>query len=267
MEKHQHAESLLIEGPDAIGFAHAQFSSKVDALAIGQWQFSAWLDPHGRVRSIFHLARLADDQLLLLLRGGEASVISAALRQFVFRSKVTITALPVRAIATGPAMPLHDLRQRGTTASFGCGSHSMEISEALQADAAWRLPQLREGWPWLPAEAAAELLPPALSLHRLGAVAIDKGCYPGQEIVARMHYRGGNKRHLNRIELAVLMDAGASLHHAGREAGRILDVVLNDNRIEALAVLSDDVVTRINDGVAGALDGNIVKRLIEAWPA
>jgi folate-binding protein YgfZ len=267
MAKLQYAESLLIEGPDAIGFAHAQFSSKVDALATGQWQFSAWLDPHGRVRSIFHLARVADDQLLLLLRGGEASVMSAALRQFLFRSKVTITALPARAIATGPAMPLHDLRVHGTTAAFGCGSHSMQISEAPQADAAWRLQQLREGWPWLPGEASGQLLPPALSLHRLGAVAIDKGCYPGQEIVARMHYRGGNKRHLHRVELAVPMDAGAPVLDTGREAGRILDVVLTDNGIEALAVLSDDAVTRLNEGLEGALDGNVLKRLCETWPA
>lgn len=267
MAKLPHAESLLIEGPDAISFAHAQFSSRVDALATGQWQFSAWLDAHGRVQAIFHLARVADDQLLLLLRGAEASVLSASLGRFLFRSKVTITALPARAIATGSAMPLHDVRIHGETAAFGCGSHSMQITEAPQAESGWRLLQLREGWPWLPCEASGELLPAALSLHRLGAVAIDKGCYPGQEIVARMHYRGGNKRHLHRVELALSMDAGAPVHAAGREAGRILDVVLTDNGIEALAVLSDDFVNTLNEGIERETDGNVLMRLCETWPA
>src|SRR6185312_11690713 len=50
-----------------------------------------------------------------------------------------------------------------------------------------RRAQILLGWPWLPASALDVLLPPALSLHRLQAVAIDKGCYPGQEIVARLH--------------------------------------------------------------------------------
>jgi folate-binding Fe-S cluster repair protein YgfZ len=79
------AETLLIEGPDAIAFAQAQFSSKVSSLATGHWQFSAWLDPQGRVRALFHLARLADDRLLLLLRGGSAAAVVDALQRFVFR--------------------------------------------------------------------------------------------------------------------------------------------------------------------------------------
>ncbi|MFI4958920.1 MAG: folate-binding protein, partial [Lysobacterales bacterium] len=142
------AETLLIDGPDAMAFAHAQFSSNVNSLATGQWQFSAWLDPQGRVRALFHLARLADDRYLVLLRGGGAAAMVEALRRFVFRSKLNLTALPPRVLTTGPAMSLHAISDHNNTISLGCGTHSLQITAADIGDDAWRLPQLRAGWPW-----------------------------------------------------------------------------------------------------------------------
>ncbi len=90
MPKTHTAETLLIEGPDAMTFAHAQFSSSVKSLSAGHWQFSAWLDPQGRVRALFHLARLGDERLLLLLRGGNAADMVASLQRFVLRAKLTL---------------------------------------------------------------------------------------------------------------------------------------------------------------------------------
>lgn len=261
------AETLLLEGPDAIAFAQVQFSGKVDSLATGQWQFNAWLDPQGRVRALFQLARLADDKLLLLLRGGSADALADALRRFVFRSKLTLTALPPRALVGGHAEPMHAIHGETETLLFGCGTHSMQITTEGRGNDAWRLPQLRAGWPWLPVQVLNELLPPALSLHRLQAVAIDKGCYPGQEIVARLHYRGGHKRHLHGITLSQMASPGEALHSDEREVGRLLDVVATDAGIEALAVLNDDAVAQTKDGRLNALDNNLAIRLETQWPA
>ncbi|HEY8682741.1 MAG TPA: folate-binding protein, partial [Rhodanobacter sp.] len=213
------AETLLIEGPDAIAFAHAQFSSKVNSLAIGDWQFSAWLDPQGRVRALFHLARIDADRLLLLLRGGNAAAMAEALRRYVFRSKLTLTALPSRNLASGPAHPMYAILGEADTLAIGCGGHSLQITDESNADEKWHPQQLRDGWPWLPARQLNELLPSALSLQRLQAVAVDKGCYPGQEIVARLHYRGGHKRHLHGVELSQPVMPGESFHRDGHEAG------------------------------------------------
>ncbi|OOG57212.1 folate-binding protein YgfZ [Rhodanobacter sp. C03] len=260
------AETLLIEGTDAIAFAQAQFSSQVNSLSSSQWQFSAWLDPQGRVRALFHLARLADDRLLLLLRGGSATAMVDALRRFMFRSKLTLTALSPRALTTGPAQPMHAVHEDAETLSLGCGTHSMRITNADQGDDAWRLPQLHAGWPWLPVQRLNELLPPALSLHRLQAVAIDKGCYPGQEIVARLHYRGGNKRHLHGVILSQAANAGEVLRRDERDIGCLLNVISNDNSIEALALLNDDVVAQANDGRLNAFDDHGSIRLVTTWP-
>lgn len=256
------AETLLLEGPDATAFAQAQFSSNISALATHQWQFSAWLDPKGRVRAFFHLARLADDRYLLLLRGGDAATMVRELQRFVFRSKIKLTALPTRALATGPALPLHEVVDDVETLSLGCGTHGMMVT-AEAGDDAWRLPQLRAGWPWLPSQALNELLPGALSLQRLHAVAIDKGCYPGQEIVARLHFRGGQKRHLHSVTLSQAADAGDTLHQDGRDVGCLLDVV----DTEALVVLNDDIAAQAGTEHPYSLDNNVTIHLHVAWPA
>ncbi|KRE86952.1 folate-binding protein [Rhodanobacter sp. Soil772] len=267
MPTYHPAETLLIEGPDATTFAHAQFSSAVTSLATGQWQFSAWLDPQGRVRALFQLARLADDRYLLLLRGGVAAAMADALRRFVFRSKVSVTTLPPRILATGPALPLHTVADDGESVSLGCDTHSLRIIASGTGDDAWRLPQLRAGWPWLPTQLLNELLPPALSLQRLHAAAIDKGCYPGQEIVARLHFRGGHKRHLHRVTLSQAASAGDTLRRDGRDVGCVLDVIATHDGIEALVVLNDDVATQDGAAPAHPLDDNRVMKLIASWPA
>jgi folate-binding protein YgfZ len=238
----------------------------VTSLAVRHWQFSAWLDPQGRVRALFHLARIADDRLLLLLRGGHASAMTDALRRYVFRSRVSLTALPPRALATGSASLLHELRTDGEAFSFGCGAHALEITTEGSGDNAWRLPQMHMGWPWLPESRLNELLPPTLSLQRLHAAVIDKGCYPGQEIVARLHYRGGSKRHLHGVELSQPASAGEALQIDGREVGCLLDVLRQEDRIDALAVLHDEVVSQARGGRLDVFDAQAGIRLCTAWP-
>ncbi len=267
MPTYHPAETLLIEGPDATTFAHAQFSSAVSPLATGQWQFSAWLDPQGRVRALFQLARLADERYLLLLRGGIATTLADALRRFVFRSKLGVTALPPRMLATGPALPLHTVVDDGEAVSLGCDTHSLRIIASAVGDDAWRLPQLRAGWPWLPTPLLGELLPSALSLQRLHAVAVDKGCYPGQEIVARLHFRGGHKRHLHCVRLSQAVSAGDTLRRDGRDVGCVLDVVTTGDGIEALVVLSDDVAAQATTGHAQTFDDDLAIEILASWPA
>lgn len=261
------AETLLLEGPDAGAFAHAQFSSKVDGLAVGDWQFSAWLDAKGRVRTLFHLARLEHERYLLLLRGGNATEMVEALRRFVFRARLRLVALPVRTLNGGPALPMHAATEQGDVVTLGCGSHSLLVSTMPSTDHAWRLLQLREGWPWLPTSALAALLPAALSLQRLGAVVVDKGCYPGQEIVARLHFRGGHKRHLHRGTVSQPARAGDVLRIDGREVGCILDVAAGDASTEALLVLDDEAAAQLNAGAMAAFDPPLALTLLSSWPA
>ncbi len=259
--------TVLIEGADAIAFAHAQFSSHVSSLARGQWQFSAWLDAQGRVRALFHLARRNEDQLLLLLRGGDAATLAEALRRYVFRARVSVSAAAPRALSTGPAAPLHAFVTHGNMLTFGCGDHSLQIGAVQGGDMHWRLPQLHAGWPWLPPVALDTWLPPALSLHRLLATVTDKGCYPGQEIIARLHFRGGHKRHLHSATLSRPAVAGERLHIDGRDVGCILDVVITSTQVEALIVVTDEAAAGAIDGRLDVHADNLVILLNTTWPA
>lgn len=240
------AEILLIEGSDASAFAHAQFSSDVRALDAGRWQWSAWLDAQGRVRALMHLGRVDATRYVALLRGGVAAALADALRRYVFRSKVTLTPLPARRLVAGPTFDMHALRADGETLVFGLGARSLEVTstngnhDAAGAEA-FRLADVRAAWPWLPPPALDAYVPQALDLDRLGAIAWDKGCYPGQEIVARLRYRGGPKRHLRRIGSAASIVPGATLTHAGQPCGTVLSAAISGTGSEALVVLRHEL--------------------------
>jgi hypothetical protein len=266
MSVHLPAEILLLEGPDAAAFAHAQFASKVDSLAIGQWQFSAWLDAKGRVRALFHLARLDTERYLLLLRGGSAIDMAEALRRFVFRSRLKLSTLSGRMLATGVAQPMHAVTQAGDSISLGCATHSLDMLTTGNPDDAWHLQQMREGWPWLPSAVLDALLPAALSLQRLHAVSVDKGCYPGQEIVARLHFRGGHKRHLHRVVLSQSIAPGEVLRIDHHDVGNALDVVSSGHQTEALVVLDDGVASPVDTGITRPLDNHVTMRIEASWP-
>ncbi len=261
------AETLLIEGPDAMSFAHAQFSSSVKSLLAGQWQFSAWLDPQGRVRVLFHLARIGEERYLLLLRGGSAADMVNSLQHYVFRAKLTLSAQPPRQLTTGPALPLHAISDAAESIAFGCDTHSLQVTPTGSVQDDWCLLQLREGWPWLPASTLNKLLPAALSLQRLQAVAIDKGCYPGQEIVARLHFRSAHKWHLHRGTLSQAAEPGLVLHIDDRDVGCVLEMVVSDLGNEVLLVLKDEVMQQATPDLACAFDGQIKFRHLASWPA
>ncbi|WP_430389404.1 YgfZ/GcvT domain-containing protein [Dyella sp. 20L07] len=265
MTKDYSAQILLLEGADAIAFAHAQFSSNVQSLKVGQWQFSAWLDAQGRVRALFHLARPADDTLLVLLRGGDATSLAQSLQRFVFRSKVKLTAHHSHALSTAPARESYAFDREDDAYIFGCGTHSLVVGTSADDD--WRLPQIHAGWPWLPDNVIGELLAPALSLERLQAVALDKGCYPGQEIVARLHYRGGHKRHMHCVVLSQPLPGGTVLRQDDKGIIQLLDVIATKVDVQALAVMGDDIVQQMKNDAFNPVDEGVSLRITESWPA
>jgi folate-binding protein YgfZ len=259
------AQAISLEGPDATTFAHSQFTSQVTALPVGQWQFSSWLDAQGRVRNLFHLARLSDEQLLVILRGGNAADLAEALRRFVFCSRVKLSVVEGKKLAGGAALPVHIVDAADDVIRLGCGPHSLQFGSDVVDDHAWQLAQLHAGWPWLPDTALNELLPPSLSLHRLGAVALDKGCYPGQELVARLHYRGGNKRHLHRIQLSKAVAEGVELRRDDREFVRLLTVISHQDVVEALAVMTDETANNIAQSLENTSDDGVSIQLLASW--
>ena len=232
---------LEISGADAVSFAHAQFSSDVRGLASGAWQWSAWLSPQGRVRAFFHLLRDSDECLRLLLRGGDVEALRVALAPYVLRAKVELR-VSNRGVC-GSARPVaHALALPGLPPRWlVTGEAPGDVDSSIQALEHWRLADIRAGLPILEQNLRDQLLPQWLGLDRLGAISVSKGCYPGQEIMSRLHFKGGNKRSLYRIELAGTPAPGTALSAAGDAAAGtvVMSVRRQDNRAEALACLTD----------------------------
>ena len=220
-----HPELIELSGPDATNFAQAQFCNDVLALAPGQSQLNAWLNPQGRVRRLFHLVRAGESRYLLALRGGDAAPLLAPLRMFVLRLKVQVQQLQGwhwqeiagdNTVAADDSWKLALPGQRALLLQA-----SAPTAAALDGDGVLR--DLDAGLPWLPDHALEQLLPSWLEFARLGAISHSKGCYPGQEIVARLHFRGGgDKRVLACLESAQEPAGGELRDTSGAEAGLLL---------------------------------------------
>lgn len=259
---------LEISGADAVAFAHAQFSNDVNALAVGHWQWNAWLSAQGRVRFFFMLWRDAEDCLHLLLRGGDAEAMRAALARFMFRAKISLRVIvdaqacgcdETEAQAALGALPGNDTlaRRSGSTglrlpgSNRRClllsapGAASIAAASSDEALECWRLDDIRAGLPELAPALEDQLLPQWLGLERLGTINVRKGCYPGQEVMARLHFKGGNKRGLYRIQLRceVLPAPGtpllATTNPMPADSGMLVMAAWSGvGRAEALAVLA-----------------------------
>ena len=230
--------SITLSGPDAAAFANAQFSSDVLELATGRWQWSAWLDPKGRVRAFLQIARVADDRYVAIPRGGDAATLAADLNRFVFRSKVSLDVSDELQLSDGAAIGEGEAHEDDGTLILGEGDASLRIG-ARDGDDAWIMRHIEKGYAWLPGEALDSLLPPALSMERLGAVAFDKGCFPGQEIAARLHFLGGHKRHLRTLRSDRALREGDSLRIDGRDVGIVLMQHASPSSHVSLVVLDD----------------------------
>jgi folate-binding protein YgfZ len=228
-------EVLAITGRDATAFAQAQFMNDVAALGDGQWQWNGWLTAKGRVLALFALLRLDAETLWLLLPDADATALAEALRRYVFRSKLQIE---VRGdLRAGGGFDAPAQAQGAAWARIGDaieldmsgdgGPRRLRIAATPADDdaaalARWNAADLAHGLPRLPASQAGQWTPQQLSLERLRAFSVKKGCYPGQEIVARTHFLGQAKRGLALFEIGAPAPAGAEVFEDTRAIGSII---------------------------------------------
>jgi len=244
---------VTLRGRDAAAFAQAQFMSDVGALGDGHWQWSGWLTPKGRVLALFALLKIEAETVHLVLHDADPADFAAQLQRFVFRSKV---AIETGAWKPGGAFEAHAdadgaraaIAADGFALDFGGegGARTLWIGPRLDAgDEAesrdrWTAFDLAHGLPRLAASQAGQWTPQQLSLERLHAFSVKKGCYPGQEIVARTHFLGQAKRGLALFECDAPLEAGQAVEDGGRSLGTIVAAADTRGTHLALAVLPLD---------------------------
>ena len=257
---------IALDGPDATAFAQAQFANDVAALSSGHWQWNAWLTPKGRVIALFALLKLAEDRVLLLLSDSDAGELAGQLQRFVFRRKLKIGAQVDCQVSGAFAWP-----DSARNARIGVNGDRVELDygdrtepRALrihagpvpalddpQARARWAAYDLQHGLPRLPTTQREQWTPQQLSLERLAAFSVKKGCYPGQEIVARTHFLGKAKRGLVLFEAESPVTPGTEVSNGSHAIGTLVSAS-NGERHLALAVLplEREAVALKADGIA-----------------
>lgn len=227
---------LALQGVDAVAFAQGQFMNDVAALSDGMWQWNGWLTPKGRVIALFALLRLDAQTLWLLLPDIATTEIVPLLQRYVFRSKVVLKGTN-SSLAASFCAPLQakgaaftvleddrfelDMSGEGGPRRLLIGT--APVPQDLEAAGRWLQADVAHGLPRLPASQREQWTPQQLSLDRLRAFSVKKGCYPGQEIVARTHFLGQVKRGLSLYEAASSLVVGDDIvANEDRSIGKII---------------------------------------------
>ncbi len=237
-----HLGLLECSGADAQTFLHNQLTSDVNHLPSEAVQYSAWCTAKGRMQASFLLYR-DGPAYRGLFSAGLLAGIQKRLQMFVLRSKVLLTDLsgshefiglsgPQAELALGNAglpRPSRLLETRAVTGGtvirldqtrfvIVAGSESAaDLWRKLAENArpvgtpAWQWLDIEAGIPLITEATKEEFVPQMANFDKIGGVSFHKGCYPGQEIVARAQYLGKIKRHLYRIHATSAVTAGMSI--------------------------------------------------------
>jgi len=249
---------IEVSGEDAPAFLQGQFTSNLTDIDEHGHQFSAWCNAQGRVICTLRVI-LHDNRYLLVLPRELTASVCQRLKMFVLRSRVVISdqsshyrCIGQSGTPTNPEVPavIRVSLDKDRTLMLLPADQLTSVTDTMpNAEPLWRLADIRAGIPWICLQTSAEFLPQELALEPLGALSYNKGCYPGQEIIARLHFRGRVKRKLCQgyIEsTASDPEIGAKIigHTGPQTVGLVVNRVReSQDRVAVLAVIDLDLVT------------------------
>lgn len=244
-----HFGLIAVEGPEAQKFLGSLFTGDVKLVSPTMGQFTSWCDGKGRMQATFWLF-MRGEAYYLLLPQDLLGVTQARLKQFLLRTKATVAEASANLVRVGlsgaalatrlaPVLGATLPEARGETVelngitlvaipgadqvrwlALGTEEGMSALWEAAATSArpvgkaAWDLLDIMAGVPLLQPATSGEFIPQMLDLEALGGLSFKKGCYPGQEVVARLQYRGQLKRRLYKACIAsgTLPAPGARLY-------------------------------------------------------
>jgi folate-binding protein YgfZ len=226
-----------VAGPDARVFLQGQVSANLDELTGDKPILACCNSAQGRVQAVMWLAA-REDGVALVVASSVLERVLVRLRKYLLRSKATIdaerlqvgvadTAAGLQALASErshvQAQEASLLRLPGHTPILALAPAAALCDADGAAELAWRRADVAAGLPHVYADTYEAFVAQMLNLDLLGGISFAKGCYTGQEIIARTHYRGAIKRRVLAGE---------------QHAGDVVDAVPADGGCELLAVVS-----------------------------
>jgi len=242
---------LGVSGPDARSYLQGQLSQDVEGLAVGASADSLLLSPQGKLDALVRVSRLADTDFVVDVEGGFGDATAARLERFKLRVKVVVERLPWHCVSLrgpGAAALARGGPPGGWALAPGFSWNGVDgvdlLGEGAAAPpgvrvcetAAWQSVRVEAGIPVMGAELDARTIAAEADLLER-AVSFTKGCYTGQELVARLDARGNRVvRHLR----GLVLDEGA-----GPVAGRVgAEVVVGDKVVGAVTSTAWSPATR-----------------------
>ena len=282
---------LIVRGAEAAEFLQGQLTNDVEALAPGEGCYAALLDRKGKVQADMRVLRLADDEFLIDTEPETGDLLARHLGTYnVGRDAAVEPDETGRALLSliGPLAPklagdaplgIEHAHAERFVAGAGCrviatdaGADLLVPADAVPAvtehllaegaqpvsEAAAEIARVETGRPRVGREIGPQTMPAEAAIDER-AVSFTKGCYIGQETVARLHYKGKPNRHLRRLRSAEPVAAGDAVLAGDREVGVIGTAVISPAEGPlALAILRREVApgdeVSIGDGVAAVVE-------------
>lgn len=204
-------------GPDAAAFLQSQLTNDVAALAVGGWQWQGYCSAKGRLLATFALAMPAESTFFAIVPESTSEALIKRLILYRLRSKVEISRAVDQVVLFQEASDAQNSPWTGGGIELRLPDGRCWIVRS-EADAdgiphatdavrtRWALANIQAELPEITAATSDLFVPQMIGWDRVapgGGVSFSKGCYPGQEVVARAHYRGAVKRRLLRATLSV----------------------------------------------------------------
>jgi tRNA-modifying protein YgfZ len=285
---------IRFSGEEAQKFLHGQLSNSVEKLGAHQAQYTSYNSPKGRMMASMLLWRENADYLLML-PASLRETIQKRLAMFVMRAKVKVTDASAEFICFGVAgkqsaqilteitgLKVDSAMQSSANENaqiIKLGAERFMLIAKQPADAirekikarpetasvdVWNLLDIRAGIAWITPATQEQFVAQMTNYELIGGVDFKKGCYPGQEIVARTQYLGKLKRRMYRIHVDSALAAGDELFSAdfdGQASGMIVNAAPAPNGgFEALAVIQIESAASQTMHVR-TIDGPILKIL------
>lgn len=213
--------AIEVTGPDAVTFMQSQLTADVESIADSQLHPAAWCSPDGRAEAVL-LVAVDGERVWLVLPEALVDATLKRARMFSIGRKVALEPDTPACPAAGTPAP----GQRRLDLAFDpdrallLGDPGDTENEGDLLPDEWLRADIECAMPWILPETARAYLPQMLGLDALGGLSYKKGCFPGQEVIARVHYRGRVTRRTTRFRLAadVPPPPGREFELAGKPA-------------------------------------------------
>jgi folate-binding protein YgfZ len=233
-------DAIRVAGPDALSYLQGQLSQDIEALAVGSSARSFVLQPAGKVDAWVRVTRTGDDAVVVDVDGGHGEALIARLRRFLLRTKADVDPLAWRTVALrGPGAAAAPVPGAGwedalVAAAGWPGVDGVDLlgvsveppAGVPEADASsYASLRIRSGVPLMGAELTDATIPAEAGQWVIDAsVSFTKGCFTGQELVARIDSRGGHvARHLRGLVSGAgdVPPVGAAVTVDGADVGTV----------------------------------------------